>query len=140
MDLKIFKNRYPVLLHKFLIRYGSGGTGKYRSGNRYIRDIKFRIPLQVSVLTDRCVTAPYSLKGGKEGERGQNIWVRKGPVTGATRMVSLGPRKTSHFTTGDRVIILTPGGGGYGAEQQAAKEGGSLLDKVKVNLRDARSF
>ncbi|KAL4886180.1 Hydantoinase B/oxoprolinase-domain-containing protein [Aspergillus karnatakaensis] len=140
-DPEIFEKRYPVLLHEFSIRHGSGGAGRYRGGDGCIRDIEFRMPLQVSVLTDRRVTAPYGLEGGKEGERGQNIWVRKDPVTGATRMVSLGPRKTSHFAAGDRVIILTPGGGGYGAENvDEQKEGGSLLDEVKVKLRDARSF
>ncbi|KAF4469269.1 5-oxoprolinase (ATP-hydrolysing) [Fusarium albosuccineum] len=122
-DPEIFEKRYPVILHEFSIRKGSGGAGLWRGGDGCIRDIEFRMPLQVSVLTDRRVTAPYGLEGGEDGQRGQNIWVRKDPVTGATRQVSLGPRKTSHFSTGDRVIILTPGGGGYGAA--TAKNGGA---------------
>ncbi|KAL5334404.1 Hydantoinase B/oxoprolinase-domain-containing protein [Aspergillus crustosus] len=142
-DPEIFEKRYPVLLHEFSIRKGSGGAGKYRGGDGCIRDIEFRMPLQVSVLTDRRVTAPYGLEGGKDGERGQNIWVRKDPVTGTTRMVSLGPRKTSHFAAGDRVIILTPGGGGFGVEEADTEDGSgvkSVVETVKGKLRDARSF
>ncbi|VUC31036.1 unnamed protein product, partial [Clonostachys rosea] len=116
-DPEIFEKRYPVILHEFSIRRGSGGDGMYRGGDGCERDIEFRVPLQVSVLTDRRVTAPYGLEGGHDGQRGENIWVRRDPVTGATRKTSLGPRKTSHFGAGDRIVILTPGGGGYGHVQ-----------------------
>ncbi|CAG7562687.1 unnamed protein product [Fusarium equiseti] len=131
-DPEILEKRYPVILHEFSIRANSGGDGKWRGGNGCIREMEFRMPLQVSVLTDRRVTAPYGLEGGGEGQRGQNIWVRKDPVTGTTRQVSLGPRKTSHFGVGDRVIIMTPGGGGYG---RVGDE-----DVVDVKERDGRSF
>ncbi|CAH0044703.1 unnamed protein product [Clonostachys solani] len=119
-DPEIFEKRYPVILHEFSIRRGSGGDGMYRGGDGCVRDIEFRVPLQVSVLTDRRVTAPYGLEGGQDGQRGENIWVRRDPVTGTTRKTSLGPRKTSHFGAGDRIIILTPGGGGYGHVQKGS--------------------
>ncbi|KAJ4266023.1 hypothetical protein NW762_003996 [Fusarium torreyae] len=133
-DPEILEKRYPVILHEFSIRKGSGGNGKWRGGDGCVREMEFRMPLQVSVLTDRRVTAPYGLAGGEEGQRGQNIWVRKDPVTGATRQVSLGPRKTSHFSAGDRVIILTPGGGGYGDASYTPTGG------LEVPERDARAF
>ncbi|KAL4990423.1 Hydantoinase B/oxoprolinase-domain-containing protein [Aspergillus falconensis] len=136
-DPEIFEKRYPVILHDFSIRHGSGGNGRWRGGDGCIREIEFRMPLQVSVLSDRRVTAPYGLEGGSDGERGQNIWVRKDPVTGATRMVSLGPRKTSMFGAGDRIIILTPGGGGYGAPVTA---GDGVNETVSVKPQDLRSF
>jgi 5-oxoprolinase (ATP-hydrolysing) len=132
-DPEILEKRYPVILHEFSIRNGSGGAGKWRGGDGCVREMEFRMPLQVSVLTDRRVTAPYGLEGGEEGQRGQNIWVRKDPVTGAMRRVSLGPRKTSHFATGDRIIILTPGGGGYGSASE-------MKDEVAVPERDSRSL
>ncbi|KAL4908148.1 hypothetical protein BDW74DRAFT_188372 [Aspergillus multicolor] len=135
-DPEIFEKRYPVILHEFSIRHGSGGAGRWRGGDGSIREIEFMMPLQVSVLTDRRVTAPYGLEGGGEGARGQNIWVRKDPVTGASRMVSLGPRKTSMFGVGDRIIIHTPGGGGYGAP---VTDGSEAAD-VAVKTQDTRSF
>ncbi|KAF5547424.1 5-oxoprolinase (ATP-hydrolyzing) [Fusarium napiforme] len=132
-DPEILEKRYPVILHEFSIRRGSGGDGKWRGGDGCVREMEFRMPLQVSVLTDRRVTAPYGLEGGEEGQRGQNIWVRKDPITGAMRQVSLGPRKTSHFAVGDRIIILTPGGGGYGLASETK-------DEVAVPERDSRSL
>ncbi|KAF5655624.1 5-oxoprolinase (ATP-hydrolyzing) [Fusarium sp. NRRL 25303] len=132
-DPEILEKRYPVILHEFSIRKGSGGAGKWKGGDGCVREMEFRMPLQVSVLTDRRVTAPYGLEGGGEGQRGQNIWVRKDPVTGAMRQVSLGPRKTSHFAAGDRIIILTPGGGGYGSALE-------MKDEVAVPERDSRSL
>ncbi|KAL2845494.1 Hydantoinase B/oxoprolinase-domain-containing protein [Aspergillus pseudoustus] len=138
-DPEIFEKRYPVLLHEFSIRKDSGGAGQWRGGDGCIRDIEFRMPLQVSVLTDRRVTAPYGLEGGEDGQRGQNIWVRKDPVTGATRQVSLGPRKTSMFNVGDRVIILTPGGGGYGAPDKAAPATATTRG-LEIKERDSRSL
>ncbi|KAE8152822.1 Hydantoinase B/oxoprolinase-domain-containing protein [Aspergillus avenaceus] len=121
-DPEILEKRYPVILHEFSIRQGSGGSGLRRGGDGCVRDIEFRIPLQVSILSDRRVTAPYGLAGGEDGKRGENIWIRKDPVTGATRRVALGPRKTAKFNPGDRIVILTPGGGGWGEPSQMSAE------------------
>jgi 5-oxoprolinase (ATP-hydrolysing) len=141
-DPEILEKRYPVILHEFSVRKGSGGDGHWRGGDGCIRDIEFRMPLQVSVLTDRRVTAPYGLEGGQDGQRGQNIWVRKDPVTGATRQVSLGPRKTSHFAAGDRIVIKTPGGGGYGSKsfERDGQSWKSFADGLVVPPRDQRAF
>ncbi|EEU34186.1 uncharacterized protein NECHADRAFT_72144 [Fusarium vanettenii 77-13-4] len=141
-DPEILEKRYPVILHEFSIRKGSGGDGQWRGGDGCIREMEFRMPLQVSVLTDRRVTAPYGLEGGEDGQRGQNIWVRKDPVTGATRQVSLGPRKTSHFGVGDRVIIMTPGGGGFGPvpSKNGIKVPQLMGAGLEIKERDARSL
>lgn len=141
-DPEILEKRYPVLLHQFAIRKGSGGDGRWRGGDGCVRELEFRVPLQVSVLTDRRVTAPYGLEGGEDGQRGQNIWIRKDPVTGETRRVSLGPRKTSHFAAGDRIVIETPGGGGYGRALTIGGDGQngeqSFANGLDVPLRETR--
>lgn len=142
-DPEIMEKRYPVILHRFGLRQGSGGAGRYKGGEGCVREIEFREPLSVSVLTDRRVTAPYGLEGGQDGERGQNIWVRKDPVTGATRQTSLGPRKTTNFLAGDRIIILTPGGGGWGSEQTAGGDGADTEGSgvtVKGAVETLRSY
>jgi 5-oxoprolinase (ATP-hydrolysing) len=141
-DPEILEKRYPVILHEFSVRKGSGGAGHWRGGDGCVRDIEFRMPLQVSVLTDRRVTAPYGLEGGEDGQRGQNIWVRKDPVTGKTRQVSLGPRKTSHFAAGDRIIISTPGGGGYGlaSSDGDGKAQQLFVDGLSIPFREQRTL
>jgi 5-oxoprolinase (ATP-hydrolysing) len=141
-DPEILEKRYPVILHEFSVRKGSGGAGHWRGGDGCVRDIEFRMPLQVSVLTDRRVTAPYGLEGGEDGQRGQNIWVRRDPVTGASRQVSLGPRKTSHFAAGDRIVISTPGGGGYGPESSNGDGMTQQLfvDGLSIPFREQRTL
>lgn len=53
-DPEIFERRYPVLLHEFSIREGSGGKGLYRGGDGVVRDIEFLVPIQASILSEVC--------------------------------------------------------------------------------------
>lgn len=64
----VFERRYPVILREFSLRPGSGGKGKYRGGDGVVRDIEFRIPCQVSILSERRVYRPYGLHGGEDAE------------------------------------------------------------------------
>ena len=64
----VFERRYPVILREFSLRSGSGGRGRYRGGDGVVRDIEFRIPCQVSILSERRVYRPYGLSGGEDGE------------------------------------------------------------------------
>ncbi|RBA21563.1 5-oxoprolinase (ATP-hydrolysing) [Fusarium proliferatum] len=134
-DSEIFERRYPVLLREFSIRSGSGGRGQHRGGDGVIRDIEFRIPLQVSILSERRVYRPYGLNGGGDGECGLNLWVRNvekanwqtslkqfhtkedaGEVEYEERRINMGAKNTAAMKAGDRIIICTPGGGAWGAE------------------------
>jgi 5-oxoprolinase (ATP-hydrolysing) len=64
----VFERRYPVILREFSLRPGSGGKGKYHGGDGVVRDIEFRIPCQVSILSERRVYRPYGLHGGDDAE------------------------------------------------------------------------
>ncbi|TEA15760.1 Uncharacterized protein C8034_v002314 [Colletotrichum sidae] len=66
-DPEVPEKRYPVLLREFSIRRGSGGQGRRRGGDGCIRDIEFRRPMQVSILSERRGIAPYGMAGGGEG-------------------------------------------------------------------------
>lgn len=115
-DPEIFERRYPIILHEFSIRADSGGAGLHRGGDGCVRDIEFRIPMQVSILSERRVVPPYGMAGGSEGKRGVNLWIRGDPEDGTTRTISLGGKATAKMNAGDRIIVLTPGGGGYGPD------------------------
>ena len=89
----VFERRYPVILREFSLRPGSGGKGKYPGGDGVIRDIEFRIPCQVSILSERRVYRPYGLHGGEDAEFvtikfrltsrcGLNLWIRKIKIDG----------------------------------------------------------
>ncbi|EEQ38164.1 hypothetical protein CLUG_02288 [Clavispora lusitaniae ATCC 42720] len=116
-DAEVFERRYPVLIREFSIRENSGGAGAHRGGNGVVRDIEFRVPVTASILSERRVVPPHGLEGGSDGERGFNVWVRKvkdadGNVV--TRSVNVGGKATVQALAGDRFVINTPGGGGFG--------------------------
>lgn len=124
-DTEVFEKRYPVIVHKYAIRNGLGGVGAHRGGDGVIRDIEFTYDgLQVSCLMERRSLAPFGLLGGEPGLRGKNTWYRKGDTTKDYREISLGGKCTVEVRKGDHVIIMTPGGGGYG--EKGSNEGNQL--------------
>ncbi|KAL5986167.1 5-oxoprolinase [Asimina triloba] len=108
-DPEIFEQRYPVILHKFGLRKNSGGNGLHKGGDGLIREIEFRRPVVVSVLSERRVHAPRGLNGGQDGARGANYLIKKDK-----RRVYLGGKNTVEVLAGEVLQILTPGGGGWG--------------------------
>lgn len=121
-DAEVFERRYPVVLREFSLREGSGGKGLHRGGEGVVRDIEFRIPVQVSILSERRVYRPYGLEGGEDAACGVNYWVRKVQKGGRgedkeeweDRWISLGGKNTASMRSGERIVVVTPGGGGWG--------------------------
>ncbi|XP_027919025.1 5-oxoprolinase [Vigna unguiculata] len=109
-DPEIFEQRYPVILHKFGLRENSGGDGFHKGGDGLLREIEFRRPVIVSILSERRVHAPRGLKGGKDGARGANYLIKKDK-----RKIYLGGKNTVEVLPGEVLQILTPGGGGWGS-------------------------
>jgi len=108
-DPEVLEWRYPVRVEQFKIREGTGGDGEYRGGDGVIREIRFLEAMDAAILSNRRRVAPAGLRGGGDGEPGRNYLIRSsGEVEelGATAEVALAP--------GDRFVIETPGGGGYG--------------------------
>ena len=108
-DPEVLEHRFPVRLINFEIRQGSGGAGKYHGGDGVTRELEFLDAMEVSLLSDRRVVAPYGAAGGSDGATGKNQIIRASgerSTLGGTANVSVEP--------GDRIIIDTPGGGGYG--------------------------
>jgi N-methylhydantoinase B len=101
---------YPLRVRRYAIRRGSGGAGRQRGGDGAVREIELLTEARVSLLADRRKTAPYGLAGGAEGEKGSATLLRR---NGQRQRL---PGKFSiNAQRGDRLVIETPGGGGYGA-------------------------
>jgi 5-oxoprolinase (ATP-hydrolysing) len=62
------------------------------------------------------------MAGGEDGKRGVNLWIRKDPTDGTERVISVGGKASMAMNTGDRIVIQTPGGGGYGAPENKKKQ------------------
>lgn len=110
-DPEILENRYPIILNKFCLRDDqSGGRGRFVGGEGVQRELLFRKPVTVSVLTERRVLQPYGMAGGGAGKRGENYLIK---ATG--KRIYLGGKTAVGVAAGDCFSMLTPGGGGYGA-------------------------
>ncbi|KAJ3634428.1 hypothetical protein Zmor_019091 [Zophobas morio] len=108
-DPEVLENRYPVILRQFSLRKGSGGLGKFKGGDGVIREIEFRKKQTVSILSERRSFAPSGMNGGCPGSRGLNILEKYN-----RKPVNVGGRATFEVHSRDRLVIHTPGGGGYG--------------------------
>lgn len=110
-DPEILEAHYPVLVREFAIRRGSGGRGRQRGGDGARRRIEFRAALSGALLANHRRIAPFGLEGGAPGATGA-AWIRRASGAeeplGATARFTVGP--------GDELLLLTPGGGGFGAE------------------------
>ena len=95
---------YPLRLTRFAIRRGSGGLGLHTGGEGLIREIEFLEEAQVSLLTERRRFAPWGLDGGGDGEVGYN-WLNGEKIAAKADIFAV---------AGDRLLIETPGGGGWG--------------------------
>lgn len=112
-DPEVLEKRYPAILNRFVLRPGSGGVGLYNGGNGIVREYEFRRDLSASIVSERRVYQPFGMAGGGPGESGRNSLVEK-MGEGKERWVNIGGRKDFKVNAGDKVIIETPGGGGWG--------------------------
>jgi N-methylhydantoinase B len=101
---------YPFRVVRYGLRVGSGGSGRYPGGEGIEREIEFLAPAAVSLIGERRRLAPWGLAGGGPGATGEDWLIRR---DGSRERL---PGKTTiNVGTGDRLLVLTPGGGGWGS-------------------------
>ena len=127
-DAEILERRYPVLLRRFHLREGSGGDGEHKGGDGVCRELIFMKDLTVGILSERRAIAPHGRAGGSDGLRGKNHLVHPTTAKDASAkkiwehrddgaVLNFGAKNAINVTKGDRLVIQTPGGGGWGARK-----------------------
>ena len=106
--VEALEHDYPIRIERYAIRENSGGKGKYRGGNGLIREYTFLETCTVTILSERRKTSPYGLFGGEPGKRGENLLIK------GKNKIFLPGKINLQVKKGDRIIIMTPGGGGWG--------------------------
>ncbi|KAI8432873.1 hypothetical protein MSG28_013799 [Choristoneura fumiferana] len=109
-DVEIVERRYPMLVAEFSLRPESAGRGRWNGGAGVRRELVFRRTVQLSILTERRAFQPYGMNGGSPGARGLNLLRRADG-----RVINLGGKASVKAYPGDKYIMNSPGGGGYGA-------------------------
>jgi 5-oxoprolinase (ATP-hydrolysing) len=110
-DPEVLEKRFPVRVETFGIREGSGGVGQWIGGNGIERRIQFLEPVTVTTLSSHRIVPPSGRLGGGDGAVGVNTVIRK---QGAQQI--LNGNDECELSIGDSFEMLTPGGGGWGAE------------------------
>jgi N-methylhydantoinase B len=100
--------QYPLRIRQFEAAPESGGAGRHRGGDGIVRVLEALEPYEGTLLGDRRLSQPFGLQGGQPARSGMNV------LAGTSGERSL-PGKTSiKLAAGDRLVIRTPGGGGFG--------------------------
>jgi N-methylhydantoinase B/oxoprolinase/acetone carboxylase alpha subunit len=106
--VEALEHSLPIRIRRYTLRKDSGGGGRFKGGDGIVREFEFLAPAQVNILSERRTFPPYGLAGGEPGKKGVNILVSRGKAR------PLGAKASFPVDRGDRVVIETPGGGGYG--------------------------
>jgi len=98
----------PIRVECYALRHGSGGAGQRRGGDGVRRDLRFLVPVTVTVLSERRRRGPWGLQGGQPGAKGRNVLIKDGQEE------ELPGKFTRRCEAGEVLSIRTPGGGGFG--------------------------
>lgn len=103
------EHAYPLRIEAYRIRRDTGGAGLHPGGDGIERSYTFDQPAEVTLLTERRTRGPYGLAGGGAGRPGQNRLV----LPDGTEQRLPGKCRIE-VKPGQRLILATPGGGGWG--------------------------
>jgi N-methylhydantoinase B len=100
----------PLRFRAYRLRPDSGGAGRFRGGCGIERTWTLTSrKATLSVMAERNKIRPWGLRGGHPGAPGVYSLIRADGET-----VKLPSKCTVEIYRGDTLVILTPGGGGYG--------------------------
>ncbi|HSR40540.1 MAG TPA: hydantoinase B/oxoprolinase family protein, partial [Longimicrobiales bacterium] len=111
--VEALEHAYPFRVERYALRRGTGGAGRHRGGDGLRRDLRLLGPARVTLLTERRGAGPSGARGGGAGSPGENVLVRDGVETPLPGKVTFDAR------AGDVVSVRSPGGGGWGAPDDA---------------------
>jgi N-methylhydantoinase B len=101
--------QYPLRVRRFERAPGSGGSGKFRGGDGIIREIEALEACTGTIISDRRISRPYGLQGGSPAQAGRNAII-------TNRQTVIPGKAKIDLVKGEVLQIITPGGGGWGAE------------------------
>lgn len=121
--VEITESTLPVIVWRKELRPDSGGAGKTRGGHGQTIEIESSngAPLEILAAFDRIDHPPRGRDGGADGAAG---------YLGLKSGTKLRGKGFQDIPAGDRLVVLTPGGGGLG--DTAERDRGA----VEADLRD----
>ena len=108
--IEAIESAYPLMVEEYALAPDSEGAGRYRGGVGMTRC--FHIlgkQAKITLSTDRMQIGPWGVFGGLPA-KGATCTISQS--TGET--ISIGSKVTMFVGQGDRIRVVTPGGGGWG--------------------------
>ncbi len=108
------ESHYPLRVTRYELNVDTGGPGRWRGGLGTVREIEFLQPGGMSLEGDGSVFPPPGLFGGSDGTPGR-VEIRSADGA-AAEVPSKFPYRAAR--AGDRLLLVAPSGGGYGAASE----------------------
>jgi N-methylhydantoinase B len=110
--VEVMEQYYPVLFRRFALRQASGGAGAHRGGFGVHYEVELlRGEARASFVMDHGRCGPPGVLGGGDGAPNV-VRLHRGGIT--TIPLHLSKDQGLLLRAGDRVEVMTPGGGGHG--------------------------
>ena len=106
--VEVLEPNTGMFFEKVELRTDSGGAGKYRGGLGLRRDIRFVSDGEFLTVMKKSKSRPWALEGGCEPEANTII-----AFPGTEKEMRMSTKRID-VSVGDRILVLTAGGGGYG--------------------------
>jgi N-methylhydantoinase B len=129
---EMLEQEFPIVVERHELRPDSGGSGKQRGGLGIRRVVRFLADGRLALRGHRHQFPPSGLAGGEPGAKARFSIVRNGT------MIPLAPQASAIATeAGDRLILETPGGGGFGPARERSPE--DIRRDVRLGYSTAES-
>ena len=133
--VEVMEQYYPMLFTRFALREGSGGAGAQRGGFGVHYEVELlRGEARASFVMDHGRFGPPGVHGGGDGAPNV-VRVHRGGETLIPEHLS--KDQDIPLNAGDRVEVMTPGGGGYG--DPLAREPGAGGPRCRARLLQPQS-
>jgi N-methylhydantoinase B len=132
--VEIAESQTPLIFWRKELRLDSGGAGRTRGGHGQVIEIENGIPTTFELLAafDRIENPPRGRDGGRNGAAGY-VGLKSGRKMRGKGFQEIPP--------GDRLVVLTPGGGGIGdPRERAAERVARDLDHALISPDAARDI
>ncbi len=118
----------PIRVHRVALRMDSGGAGAFRGGLGVVREYEvLEGEISFSHRGERHFSAASGLAGGAEGARARSEIIRADG-----RIEEIPSKIVTTLHPGDRVVVETAGGGGYG------EPGRRPASRVEADVRNGK--
>ena len=112
--VEVIESAYPFRVERYGLVPDTDGAGRFRGGLGIAREIVLNAEeATFSLSGDRQQIGPWGVFGGKSASPSECII-----VSAAGKRRRMGSKVTTQVHRGDRIIVRTPGGGGWGPPEE----------------------